>query len=295
MLEVPARLRADRSGRVAERAGIPIEAELTLRPGVPRLEIELRVENSAEDHRLKVVFPLGQPIEEGVYDGAYQIVRRPTRLPAGGEDWIEQPAAECPMRCFVGAESPGGGMLIANRGLREASVSPQGEIAITLIRSFGWLSRDDLATRRGDAGPKLETPGGQEPGSHTFSLSLVPIRGSLNAAVAEAYAFQSEMRLVGAGLHSGRLPSASSLLAVSGEGLALTGVKLSEEGEDLIVRCVNLTPARLEATLETFLPIREAIKARLDETPSETLAVEGGRRVRFPAGPHEIVTLRLSL
>ena len=295
LLDVPARLMPDRSARTAETAHITVRAVLSLRRGVPRLDVELQVENDAEDHRLQAIFPLHHPVDQGLYDGAYEVVRRPTQIPAGGEGWIEQPAREAPMRCFVGGEIPGGGLLIANQGLREGSVSPEGEIAVTLVRSFGWLSRDDLATRKGGAGPKVPTPGGQVRGRHAFSLSVIPIRGGLEAAMMEAYAFQSEMRAVGAGLHEGRLPPAASLLAAPADGFVLTGVKLSEEGEDLIVRGVNLTAERREVIVEALLPIRHASLARLDEQPGDALSVEDGRRMRVTARPHEIVTLRLTL
>jgi alpha-mannosidase len=294
-LEIPFRLLPDRSGRSPERARIPIEATLTLRPGVPRLDIEITVENHAEDHRLQVVFPLAQPIDQALLDGAYEIVRRPTRLPSGGDDWAEQPAAEQPMRCFVGAEIDSGGLLIANRGVREASVTPEGEIAVTLLRAYGWLSQDDLVTRKGGAGPKVETPGGQVPGRHRFSLSIVPIQGSLGRAIAEAYAFQSDMRAVGTRLHAGRLPGAASFIDVTGDGFELTAVKQSESDEALIVRGVNLIDQPVEVALQALLPIREASRVRLDETTVEPLAVEAHRRVRLAARPHEIVTLRLRL
>ena len=68
------------------------------------------------------------------------------------------------MRAFVTASCEGSGLMVASRGLREAGVSPQGTIAITLLRCFGWLSRSDLLTRKGGAGPMLATPGGQSPG-----------------------------------------------------------------------------------------------------------------------------------
>jgi alpha-mannosidase len=242
-----------------------------------------------------VVFPLARPIDHALFDGAYEIVRRPTRLPPGGDEWIEQPAAEQPMRCFVGAEVESGGLLIANHGLREASVSPEGEIAVTLLRAYGWLSQDDLATRKGGAGPKVETPGGQVPGKHRFSLSVVPIRGSLGRAIAEAYSFQSEMRAVGTRRHAGRLPGAASFIDVTGDGFELTAVKQSEKDGALVVRGVNLLDQTVEVSLQALLPIREANLARLDETTVEPLAVEANRRVRFAARPHEIVTLRLRL
>src|SRR5204863_408878 len=45
-------------------------------------------------------------------------------------------------------------------------------LALALLRAVGWLSRDDLITRTGHAGPALETPGAQVLGDHRFRYSL---------------------------------------------------------------------------------------------------------------------------
>ena len=292
---LPRRLTAERTRRSPENVEMPIITRLSLCPGVPRLDVEIRLENQAEDHRLQVLFSLGVAVDQAAYDGAFEIVRRPTKLPSGTEGWIEQPAAEVPMRCFVAAAAKGKGMLVANRGLREASVSPDGVMAVTLLRCFGWLSRDDLATRKGGAGPKVVTPGGQELGSHTFHLSLIPFAHDLDEAVVEAYAFQSPMRAIGTRLHRGILPPAASLLAWTPGSFHLTCVKTAEDGQGLIVRGVNLRDERAEVELECLLAVAEACRARLDETPLEALPVEAGCKVRFAARPHEIVTLRVRL
>jgi alpha-mannosidase len=294
-LEIPARLAPDRSARSTETVVVPISAKLTLRPGAPRLDIDLVVDNLAEDHRLQAVFPLGRPVDEGIFDGAYEIARRPARLPLGDEDWAEQPVAEVPMRCFAGAQAEGRGLFVAARGMREASVSPQGEIAVTLLRCFGWLSRDDLATRRGAAGPALPTPGGQEQGRRSFALSVIPLRGGLLEAAAEGRAFQSEMRAAGTRIHAGRLPPRASFLVTDGPGFTLTAVKLAEDGGDVIVRGVNLTASRADVELTSLLPVREARRARLDETAGEPIEVIGGSKIRTAARPHEVITIRLTV
>jgi alpha-mannosidase len=290
---LPARLSPDRKSRSDEAVSLPVRTRLTLRPGVPRLDVEIEVENASEDHRLQARFPLPFAVEEASFDGHYEIVRRPTRLPPATEDWIEQPRPEVPMRCFVFATDGKKGLLVANRGLREASVSADGVIAVTLLRCFGWLSRDDLNNRKGAAGPKVTTPGGQDPGPHRFHLSLIPFAPDPAEAIQQAYAFQSPMRAVGATLHGGRLPAASSLLASSPPEFHLTAVKTSEDGKGLIVRGVNLSDESIEVRLTSRLRIMAASRARLDEAPIDPLEVEGGHRVGFRARPHEIVTLRL--
>ena len=70
-----------------------------------------------------------------------------------------------PTRVYFSAD-----MIIANRGLPEVEVTSRHEIAITLLRCVGWLSRDDFSTRTGHAGPFLETPKAQMQGEWEFPL-----------------------------------------------------------------------------------------------------------------------------
>ncbi len=291
--ELPASLTADRNARSCTTGSMPVSFRLQLLTGVPRLDVTIALNNQAQDHRLQVLFPLPFPAESAKYDGAFEIVDRPTRLPPGGDDWIEQPAPEVPMRNFVFAEDGRQGLLVAARGLREASVSPEGVIALSLLRSFGWLSRDDLSTRRGGAGPQIPTPGGQEPGPHVFHLSLIPFAQDVQPAIEQALAFQTWLRAVGTGIHQGSLPPHASFLRWKGQGLFLSTLKMAEDGQGVILRAVNATSRPQDLTLETLTPLREAWRARLDETPLESLPLDPTGRLLLQARPHEVVTLRL--
>jgi alpha-mannosidase len=199
------------------------------------------------------------------------------------------------MRNFVAVQLGEQGLMIANRGLREAAVSPSGEIAVTLLRCFGWLSRDDLSTRQGGAGPPLPTPGGQEQGPFEFHLRVIPTMGDLYDAVKLAEAFQTPLRGVGQPLHPGALPPACSLLRSEPDSFALTAVKTAQDRRALVVRGVNLRPDPIQVGISTHQPLRAAHLARLDETATEALTIEDDRQINFEAGPHKIVTLRLSL
>ncbi|UCE87059.1 MAG: hypothetical protein JSU66_04810 [Deltaproteobacteria bacterium] len=296
-LRVPARLRADRSARSDETVELPVTLRLALVPGVPRLDVVCDVDNRAEDHRLELLFPLPGPVASAAFDGHFEIVERPTAVPEPGPDWMEQPRPEQPMRNFVAADGVfdgrRAGLLVATRGLREAQVAPDGGIAVTLLRGFGWLSRDDLRTRRGPAGPQVATPGGQCPGPHRFELSVIPYAADRLAATVEARAFQVPPRAVATRIGDGPLPARASLLRGSEPGFALCALKEAEDGPELIARGVNLTARPLSVELESLLPLRRARVARLDETPQGELPVEGRHRIRLEVGAHALATVRL--
>ena len=292
-LRVPARLAPDRGARAAEQVELPIRWTVRLTQGVPRADLALTVDNRAQDHRLRAAFPLGAPLESAWYDGHFEWVERATRRAAGGDDWIEQPVPEAPLRDFVAGAAGGRGLAVAVRGLREASAAPDGELKVTLLRCTGWLSRDDLSTRKGGAGPTLPTPGLQSPGMFEAHLSLIPFDGDVATVAAQASAFQAAPRAVAAGLHAGRLPVRGSLLRVDPPSFRLSAVKQAEHGGGLIVRGFNPAGTSVAVRLESLLPLEAAWRARLDETTLEPVAIEAGCAVTFEAGAHQVVTLRL--
>jgi alpha-mannosidase len=291
-ITLPRGLTPDRSGRRSEGVPLPVRINAQLAPGIPRLDLAIEVENVADDHRLQVLFPTGAPLSEAWYGGSYEIVRRPTNPAAGGADWAEQPAREVPLRGFV-ADRPSDGLLIAAHGLREASASPDGVLAVTLLRCFGWLSRDDLASRQGAAGPLIETPGGQQHGLHRVELSIIPFAGDLLSALPLVEAFDLGLRAVMTPLHAGRLPAEAAFLSTQPETVQLTAAKAAEDGSGMVVRLVNLSPWDVPAEVTSLLPLRRAERARLDETVEGPPPVIDGGRVLVPLGPHQAATVRL--
>jgi hypothetical protein len=292
--QVPKGLTSDRESRSAEMVGIPIKLEAMIFPGHPYFDIVISLENLARDHRLQIQFPLPFPVAQAAYDGHFEIVTRSTRLPESDSTWIEKPTLTKPMRSFVAAVEGTQGLVIAARGLREASVSPDGVIAITLLRAFGWLSRDDLITRKGGAGPQIPVPGGQALGSHKFHLRVIPFDKDRYEAYRHAYAFQSDMRLMGKGLHGGRLPPRASFIQSNSERFRITTLKPCDQGEGMILRGVNLTSDQIEVQLESLFPLAETSLVRLDETGGNELAVSDKHILRLSIDAHAIVTLRLN-
>jgi len=312
-LRLPSALTADRRAREAETVDVPLSIAISLVPGVARADVEVEFDNTASDHRLQLLFPAldaaggaagGAAASRAVYDGHFELVERPTGVAAGQPDWSEQPVAEQPVRAFVAVRSDEGGedatgLSVGSRGLREASVAPDGTIALTLLRSTGWLSRPDLASRAGGAGPTMSTPGCQSPGPHRIELCLAPFRGRVEEGTLEARAFQAPPRGVGTRIHAGALPVTGSLLAIAQPGFQLTAVHTSAnpspDGHSAVIaRGVwhGREPARVR--LASLARIRAAQRVRLDETVLEPLAPADGA-VEFDARPGEVVTVRLEL
>jgi alpha-mannosidase len=164
----------DRRGRSDVQTTLPIRLTLSLEADQPRLDMELEVINRAEDHRLRVHFPLPFQATQSVADTAFHATPRPVAAARHDPGAAELELPTYPMWSFVDVSDGRAGLALIPHGLHEYEVlpGPPQELALTLLRSVGWLSRDDLVTRIGHAGPEMETPGAQVLGGHRFRYSL---------------------------------------------------------------------------------------------------------------------------
>ena len=172
---VPAGLGADRQHPAATEVPLEVRVAISLERDVPRLDITMEVVNLAMDHRLRARFPTPFPITHSDADTAFHVTRRPAIRPRQDPGAPELELPTYPLRSFVDVSGEAGGMALITQGLHEYEVlpGPPPELALTLLRSVGWLSRDDLRFRTGHAGPPMETPGAQVPGPHRFRYSLL--------------------------------------------------------------------------------------------------------------------------
>jgi mannosylglycerate hydrolase len=273
-------------------------ADLTVRLALdaasPFLRLIVEGVSLAFDHRLRLVVRTGL-VEAAVYaDATFGPARRvPLRVPP--EDArTEIPPATAPLHRYVSLFSDAGGATVVSDGLGEYEVTPAGDVAVTLVRGVGVLSRIDLPERPGHAGWPEETPWAQSPGPFEAALAYMPHDGARTAATIDAIERAADdvlLPLTGATLRSAlELPAPTAGFELEGEGLAFSAAKDSDDGEWIVLRCVNLLDEPRAGAWRLGFAIREARRSRLDETPGEALEVSEGR-VRFTAGAREIVTV----
>ncbi len=292
-LRLPLELALDRKSRSNESVILPITCRVTLHHNVPRVDIETTLDNTARDHRLRVHFPTPFRVDHFVTDGHYQVNTRPITVPVGGPDWVEAPRPEVPQRAFSTLSDGKHGLTLANLGLPEieALQAEHGsELALTLLRCVGWLSRDDFSTRKGHAGPFLPTPGAQEPGRHVFHYAMIPHTDGWETVEPQVRGFESPMRVVSLIPQPGKLPSTHSLVTCDG-ALQITCIKTSEDGKGLIFR--GWAPLQEKITLHCSLPLKSIHRAMLDETHLCEIPFSQPDTCQLDVRPNEIVTLLL--
>jgi alpha-mannosidase len=156
----------------------------------------------------------------------------------------------------------------------------------------GWLSRDDLTTREGHAGPQKAIPGAQMPGTWTFEYALIPHAGDWRATQPLAESYAAPPRAVTTHCHPGDLRPSGSILVCTPPEFQITAIKTCEDGGGWLARGVNLGDEPIKVMLRPWRPFSRAAHANLAEKALEDLVVEAGGTVRFEAGGHQIVTVK---
>ena len=302
-LQVPAGSAPDRRSRDTRMAALPVQVDVTIDAGSPRVTFAVSLDNAAQDHRLRMLFPTAADrVATARADTAFDVLTRPARRDVPTTVINEAPVSTAPMLSFVDAGSDRAGGTVIAKGLTEYELiedtrAGQTAIALTLIRAVGDLSRNDLATRpSGHAGPPVATPAAQCPGRHTFHIAF-EARGAAPAAgalCASARAFTVPPRVVVCRRPDGSEPATRSFLDVSARSgdIALSALKKTDDRDSLVVRMFNPGDMDADVFVTTDFPVRQAFEVNLLEEREHELVIESdGIRVR--AQPHQILTIEL--
>ena len=305
VMKLPQSLSQDRKSRSEKIVALPIQTSISLIPGIARVEIHTEVDNLAQDHRLRVHFPAPFRVQSVDCDGHFEIVQRPPsptpdgNLPYPDQTWSEQPRTEMPQLAFSDISDGKDSLLIANRGLPEVAVLPTSkdghEVALTLLRCVGWLSREDLSTRKGHAGPDMPTPAAQMPGRHAFDYAILPHSASDTiSAYHAAYAFNTAFRSARTSLHSGPLPASGSMVEVTPREFVVSAVKIAEDGSGLVVRGYNISSQSLKVTIKPWKTFSKASQVNLLEADQASLMPGEQGEVNFQVSAFQVASIKFS-
>jgi alpha-mannosidase len=288
---VPVGLTPDERARARRTTILPVVTEYSLRAGEPFLRASIELFNDAKDHRVRTLFPLPFVAEGSDADGAFHVTRR--ALTAEGADH-EIGLPTFPARRWVDVSDGKMGLAVFHRGTPEYEVLDGRAIAVTLLRSVGWLSRQGMSYRAGPAGPKMATPGAQLPGAHRFELAVFPHSGDWRASkvhdVAEGFAYP--LRAISVGKHAGTLSPTGGALTIEPASVQLSA--LTRDGDAIICRVYNASGEPSTARLRFAAPLdgrNASIVGLLGEKKEAALIDEGA--VVLPMRAWEITTIRL--
>lgn len=287
----PANLAARRK-RTRRQVRVPMTVFLTLARGAGRVDIRVDIKNTAESHRLRLLFPVGLNFTHSSGEGQFDVVDRPVRRP-DTRGWVEQPMYDYPMHQFVDCSDGKNGVAILVNGLKEYEVLPDRKktLAITLLRSFENIispsSRQDYSHRKGS----------QCLGPQSCELAFYPHSGGwLDGHVyEEAFDFNNSIRLVQFGRTGGTLPCRAAFLEINPPELVFSAWKPSETREPgvQILRLYNPTDDTITGTVRSYFAIHTAERVTLEEKPVGAITLTD--RFSFPVSLERktIRTIRL--
>jgi alpha-mannosidase len=258
---VPEGLTPDRTERSSRSVSLAVRIGLRLARGLDRLDVTIDVDNRARDQRLRV--HLRAPFEASRFEveSAFEVADRPI-APApnafGNATPAELPVGATPQRSFASIGDGVRALTVANRGCSEVEAVPEPggrtSLALTVLRAVGWLSRDDLVSRPGHAGPPIETPGAQVPGPHRieFSLRAHPDGDATRTAEAHRFAF-APLLFAGEGPDDAPLGDGARLLEVDDPAVVVSAVEPRPDRSPNI-RLYNASPDERRVRIRHHLP-----------------------------------------
>ncbi len=289
---VPQSLDASRRGRTRRSVTMPVTIRWAVRAGEPFARCTVLVDNTASDHRLRLHVPLPFTVDGSDADAAFGVTRRGLEAEGGVH---EAPTPTFPSRRWVDASDGRYGIAVLHRGTPEYQIAGDGrDIAVTLLRCVGWLSRQDCSTRSGPAGPMLPAPGAQLPGLHRFELALYPHAGDWQTAevARAAETFCYPMLAASAPAGEGELPSSGSALSIEPGSVQLSALERRDGAID--VRVYNACDDAVDAQIRVGAPLRAGSAALVDLTGASLTALrEVDGTLRLPLRGWQIATIRL--
>ncbi|MEG5988133.1 mannosylglycerate hydrolase [Enterobacter hormaechei] len=286
-MAVPADL-AERSAR--QQTGT-LEAELTvtLSHNSRRIDIEARLGNHADDHRVRVLIPTPFTADTVLADTQFGSLTRPVQDEAMAnwqeEGWKEAPLPVWNLLNYAVLQERRNGMALFTEGLREFEVTGERQktFALTLLRGVGVLGKEDLLLRPGrPSGIKMPVPDSQMRGQLTCRFSLFSFNGlPVSAGVAQqakswltpVHCYNKipwdAMKLNRASFTT---PCSYSLLTLPPNGCVLSVLKKAEDRDEMILRLYNPSETR---SCDVALSVNREVQACCETDMNEVYKAQG--------------------
>ncbi len=286
-MAVPADL-AERSAR--QQTGT-LEAELTvtLSHNSRRIDVEARLGNHADDHRVRVLIPTPFTTDTVLADTQFGSLTRPVQDEAMAnwqeEGWKEAPLPVWNLLNYAVLQERRNGMALFTEGLREFEVTGERQktFALTLLRGVGVLGKEDLLLRPGrPSGIKMPVPDSQMRGQLTCRFSLFSFNGTpVSAGVAQqakswltpVHCYNKipwdAMKLNRASFTT---PCSYSLLTLAPNGCVLSALKKAEDRDEMILRLYNPSETR---SCDVALSVNREVQACCETDMNEVRKAQG--------------------
>lgn len=290
------RLPKDLASRISKAKAfkeMPVTILVSLNRNSERLEFDIDVDNTAESHRLRMMFPTGLDAKYSYGEGQFDVVKRDIHRPDTSH-WIEQPMYDYPMHHFVDISDGKNGCAIMTEGLKEYEILEDNNrtAAVTLLRAFEYIiapsSKQDYTHLKGS----------QCPGRHKYHIAFYPHKGDwIKGKVFEqAHTFANSLSLVQTGASEGRLKPEASFIEIEPKELIFSALKKSEDGAkgSFILRLYNPTGRKISGKVSSCFSFSKAEETTLEEKALKEINTDNKKSFAVTVDKKKIMTLRIS-
>jgi mannosylglycerate hydrolase len=279
------------SKRTAEKREMVVSSVFTLRKDAKVVEVETKVDNDCENHRLRVCFPTCIDAKTSDSEAAFDVIEREVIRTPDSQYWGRiNPVL--PMHRFVSFSDGEKGLTFLNQGMREYEAMEDGDrtVALTLFRAFTF--RQPPILDRYDVYPEMKLS--QCPGEMKFKYNIHPHAGDWVEAevVREAEHINLPLEVAQVGPHAGDLPKSMSFLSIEPANLSMSAFKKAERSDNLILRLYNPTKDDISGKIVFHKDLKGVWTTNMNEEREEQLQPQGNT-LELQVGAKKIVTLEL--
>lgn len=247
--------------------------DITIYPGVPRLDVKMQADWYEKHVLLKVAFPVSVTADKATFEIPYGTIERPTtrRTPE------EKAKFEVPALRWADLSDSKHGLSLLNDS------------------KYGYDAKDNVLRLSLLRAPTWPDPHADE-GHHEFTYSLYPHGGTWKEAmtVRQGYELNYPLTAMVVDPHVGTLPPEHSFVSADADSVVITAVKQAEDDNSLIIRFYEWAGKPAQVNLHLPEPAKAAYDVNLMEKSEQPLTLgPGGNEVTVPTRPYEIKSVRV--
>ena len=300
IMSVPAQLHGDM--RSEERVSLPVTFSVSLLSQVPRVDVQLVMNNQARDHRIRLRIPANVKTTHILSQGHLAILSRPVVPPEPKQQWRQPPTRLFPFREWLAVQDERNGLAIAVKGLYdyESIMNPltaEPDVCITLLRGIGIMTRENMMQRTERASDPFETPGAQCLGRQTFEWSYIPYavepcEPAPFRQVADTFFSPPLVHAIRSEYQGGQMMDLSRLFRGLAGNLCLSAFKSCHDDDGFILRFYENQGKSAKARLNVS-GFDSVMLSDMNESAGKLLQIVEGH-ITVEINPYQVMTLKLS-
>ncbi len=269
--------------RSQELEVLEIVSTVTLNKNSKYLDVKTRVNNNCKNHKLQLVIPTGIPSSKYYASQAFYKVVRETGINEEGKKYFEQEQLEKNMNGIIAVKDGNSGFaFVSPFGIHEAGVEKNGDIYVTMLRSFNkvFLQPDAFES--------------QIQGELNYHYAFVPTKNDTNYC--DLLDIQKDLEdnmLFSFNKRSREELLNKDYLSIDNKNIVLSIVKIAENSSGIIVRLFNASDNNQTVVLKSEFTVDGIWSCKLNENEIEK--VSNGREFTDSFNPWQIKTYLLKV